>query len=104
MPTSVFDLDLRELRAALARQGKTQWQLAAEPNMSPSCLSAYLRSRSPAPPDLARRIATALGVSEHALARESKQNSASKERAAADELHRVSAVDAAEIGRKTTAG
>lgn len=61
------ELDLRELRALLARRGMTQWRLAAALDVSPSALSAYLHGRVPAPPDLRRRIATVLGVDEALL-------------------------------------
>ncbi len=60
-------IDMRELRAALARKGMAQWMLAATLGISPSTFSAYIHDRLDAPSDLARRIALILGVSESAL-------------------------------------
>lgn len=61
-------LDLRELRAQLARRGMMQWQLAAALGVSASALSSYLHGHAPAPPDLLRRIASVLAIDEALIA------------------------------------
>jgi hypothetical protein len=61
-------VDLRELRAQLARRDIRQWRLAADMNVSPSTLSAYLRGHCRAPRDLRQQIERVLGLEQNALA------------------------------------
>ncbi len=61
-------VNVRELRAALARQGMPQWKLAATLDVSPSTLSAYLHGHPGAPANLRQRIEAALGLDDGALA------------------------------------
>lgn len=56
-------LDRRTLRVELARRDLTQTRLAGMLGVPPTSLSTWLRGEHPAPPDLKRKIETALGLS-----------------------------------------
>lgn len=61
----------RELKAALARKGLRQWQLAFKLEMSPSALTAALTGRTRPRDDLLARIAQELGISVERLREDS---------------------------------
>jgi hypothetical protein len=61
-PRAIADpgLSAADLRASLARSRLYQFSVAAEVQMHPATLGAYLNERRPLPQDLARRIAEAI--------------------------------------------
>ncbi len=64
-----MDVDVRTLKAELARQGLTLIALARRIEARPSTLSAWIHGANPAPPDLVGRIEKALGVKRGTLKR-----------------------------------
>lgn len=64
------DVDMPELRAHIARQGKRLWQGAVCVGVSPSTLSDWLNCRTPSPPGLRVRLERWLGLTPGTLKRE----------------------------------
>lgn len=56
MATHKHDIDMPELRVALARRDWRWWHLASSLNVHPSTLSAWLHQRKRGPRDLRERI------------------------------------------------
>jgi transcriptional regulator with XRE-family HTH domain len=56
------DIDIRKLKAELARQGSTLTALALRTGTKVSTFSAWVHGVREPPPDLVRRVAKTLGI------------------------------------------
>lgn len=56
MSKPTHDIDIRELNACLARQGKFRWEAASQIGVGGSTFSHYLSGRLRAPPSLRAKL------------------------------------------------
>lgn len=68
-------VDIRDIKAELARQGLKMWELGAKMNLGQSTLSTYINGRVKPPSGFIREIESVLGLKDGDLKKQTNKRS-----------------------------